>query len=268
MKNKTNETRLINGMFSINRICNCFEFKVITDKNWTHNPPIEEFYDLTLIIDGQATFYIKNKKYNVKRGDIFFKNRNNDFHSKGSIGFHHLSIRFCVGKEDRINFLKKLYHIDNIDYYYNLFSEAIRLYDQKSYMYNIKITSIIYNIVASLITSEVSKENSHNKYRIIKNSVIYMNDNIYNPNLSVEDIAEKSNISVKHFRNIFKEIYEITPVKYITEKRLEKGKELLYYSEYSINEIAEYVGFNSTIYFDRVFKKYYGSSPMNYKNSI
>ena len=90
---------------------------------------------------------------------------------------------------------------------------------------------------------------------------------MYNPDLSIEDIAGKSDLSAKHFRNIFKEIYEITPAKYVIEKRLEKSKELLYYSEYSINEIAEFIGFNSTIYFDRVFKKYYGNSPSNYRKT-
>ena len=266
MNNKTTETKLINEFFSITGILNCYEN--ITFKNWTHNPPTFDFCDLTLVLDGESIFYVRNKKYKIKKGDIFFRKPDEEFHSEGNIGFHFLTLRFYIGKEDKINFLKKHYHPENTSYYINLFFEGIKLYDQKSYMYNIKIAAIIYNIITSLVSSEVSKKSSNIKYKTIEKSVVYLNNNIYNPYLSIEDIAEKSNISVKHFRNIFKEIYQDTPIKYITEKRLEKGKELLYYSEYSINEIAEHVGFNSTIYFDRVFKKNFGMTPNEYRESI
>lgn len=267
MKNKTTETKLVNKMFSITGINNCYE-SGSNLKHWTHHPPVYDFCDLTAVFGGTATFYSNGKKYNVKEGSLFFRNKDTEFHSEGKSGFKTYTIRFFIGKEDKINFLKRLYHPENPDYFYKLFYEAIKIYDQRSYMYNIKIAAIIYNIIASLVTSEISKSKSHFKYKTIEKSIIWLNNNLYNPYLSIEEIAEKSNISVKHFRNIFKEIYEITPIKYITEKRLEKSKELLYYSEYSISEIAEISGFNSTIYFDRVFKKHFGMTPIEYRENF
>lgn len=266
MKNKTTETKLVNKMFSICGILNCYESEPY--KDWSYNPPINDFCDFTFIVEGQATFFCGGKKYDMKKGDLFFWNKNTTFRSKGKSGFRYYTIRFFIGKEDKINFLKRLYHPENPDYFYKLFYEAIKIYDQRSYMYNIKIAAIIYNIIASLVTSEISKSNSQIKYKTVEKSIIWLNNNLYNPYLSIEEIAEKSNISVKHFRNIFKEIYEITPIKYITEKRLEKSKELLYYSEYSISEIAEISGFNSTIYFDRVFKKHFGMTPIEYRENF
>lgn len=267
MKNKTTETKLINKMFSITGINNCYE-SGSNLKHWTHHPPVYDFCDLTAVFGGTATFYSNGKKYNVKEGSLFFRNKDTKFHSEGKSGFKTYTIRFYTGKDDRISFLKKLHHLDNPEYYYKLFREAIKLYDQKSYMYNIKIAAIVYNLIASLVTAGITKDNSNLKYKKIESAVIYLNNNIYNPGLSVENIAQKSDISVKHFRNIFKEIYGLSPVKYITEKRLEKSMELLCYSEYSINEIAEIVGFNSTIYFDRVFKKNFGMTPNEYRESI
>lgn len=263
MKNKTTETKLVNKMFSITGILNCFEDN--THKAWTYNPPLGDFCEVAIVLEGEASYYTKGKKYNVKKGDLFFRNRQTAFSSEGKSGFRYYAIRFLIGKDDKINFLKRLHHPENFEYFQNLFSDAIKLYDQKSYMYNIKIAAIIYNIIATLVTLDVAKDNSNVKHQKIENSVIYLNNNISDPYLSIEEIAEKSNVSVKHFRNIFKEIYEITPIKYITEKRLEKAKELLYYSEYSVNEIAEISGFNSAIYFDRVFKKTFGMTPLEYK---
>ena len=165
MKNKTVETKIINKMFSITNIVNCYEFETI--KKWTHFPPEINFCDFTFILNGEAKFYTKNKKYNVKKGDLFFRNKNTHFHSEGNEGFHFLTLRFYIGKDEKLDFLKRIYHVENFEYYQNMFYEAIKLYDQKSYMYNIKIAAIIYNIVAALVTSDISKDSLHIKYKKI-----------------------------------------------------------------------------------------------------
>lgn len=51
----------------------------------------------------------------------------------------------------------------------------------------------------------------------------------------------------------------------ITQKRLQQAKILLKNSEKAISEIAEAVGFNDYNYFSRIFKKYYGISPRDYR---
>ena len=51
----------------------------------------------------------------------------------------------------------------------------------------------------------------------------------------------------------------------ITQKRLQQAKILLKNSDKSISEIAEAVGFNDYNYFSRIFKKYYGISPRDYR---
>jgi two-component system response regulator YesN len=46
---------------------------------------------------------------------------------------------------------------------------------------------------------------------------------------------------------------------------LQQAKILLKNSEKAISEIAEAVGFNDYNYFSRIFKKYYGISPRDYR---
>jgi AraC-like DNA-binding protein len=53
---------------------------------------------------------------------------------------------------------------------------------------------------------------------------------------------------------------------YIVRVRVEKAENLLRYSDVSIAEIAAYVNFPSQSYFGRVFRKYTGDTPGNYRN--
>ena len=68
-----------------------------------------------------------------------------------------------------------------------------------------------------------------------------------------------------HLRRIFKSAVNTTPVKYINYLRLEKAKNMLINSNYSVNEIAFSVGFEDAYYFSRLFKKEIGISPSEYK---
>jgi AraC family transcriptional regulator len=60
----------------------------------------------------------------------------------------------------------------------------------------------------------------------------------------------------------------VTPLNYINQKRVEKGKYLLEHTQFSVGEISEEVGFKDELYFSRVFKKYVGISPLAYRKQV
>ena len=72
---------------------------------------------------------------------------------------------------------------------------------------------------------------------------------------------------MSYFINVFKNIYKKTPKKYIVEMRMEKAKELLIYSRYSVSEIAEKLGYSDNTYFSNAFKSYMGVSPLNFRKN-
>ncbi len=80
--------------------------------------------------------------------------------------------------------------------------------------------------------------------------------------------ADKCNLSVGYFSHIFKETMGMSPTEYINMIRINKAKEYLENTDYSISQIAEYVGFSSQNYFCRIFKKYVGVSPGKYISEL
>jgi len=86
--------------------------------------------------------------------------------------------------------------------------------------------------------------------------------------LSIDDLASLSNLSVSTFNRTFQTLFNDTPANYIKMKRLEKAKELLAMSSLSVSEIAFQTCFNNLAHFSRSFKAVHHCSPSAYRSSI
>lgn len=72
-------------------------------------------------------------------------------------------------------------------------------------------------------------------------------------------------MSVNWFIHSFKEVMKIPPMQYVVSLRIAAAKGYLENSTKNINEIANIVGYNNALYFSRLFKKYTGMTPTEYK---
>lgn len=109
------------------------------------------------------------------------------------------------------------------------------------------------------------RSNNSMKNEIIEQIMTVVNNNIANPNLSVDIIAEEVHLSNSYLRNIFKEYTGNTLSNYIIEKRLEQICALLRDTDLSIQKIADQLGFSSKNYFFTFFKNYMGMTPKQYR---
>ena len=89
--------------------------------------------------------------------------------------------------------------------------------------------------------------------------------NNYSRDISLDDISRQVNISPYYFSKIFKEETGEGFVEYLTGIRIERAKELLTTTEYSMKEICSMVGYADPNYFSRSFKKKVGVTPTEYK---
>ncbi len=100
----------------------------------------------------------------------------------------------------------------------------------------------------------------------IQKAIQFINQNL-SQNLSVDCIIKHSNISKNTLYRTFKKEYGVTVNQYITMKRIEEAQRLLRYTDMSVEEISERVGFSSSPYFSAVFKKANGISPLTYRKT-
>ncbi|WP_312508579.1 helix-turn-helix domain-containing protein [Chryseobacterium culicis] len=83
--------------------------------------------------------------------------------------------------------------------------------------------------------------------------------------VTIEQLAEQSNLSISSFKREFTKLYNDTPAHYIRNKKLEKAAELLLLSDERVTDIAWECGFNDLATFTKNFSDKYHITPSSYR---
>ena len=102
------------------------------------------------------------------------------------------------------------------------------------------------------------------KLKLFEDVKNFIKENI-KTELELEKVASNFGLSVYYFSRTFKEVTGTNFSDYINKCRINIAKELLSNGEMNVKEVCYKVGYNDPNYFSKVFKKYEGVSPVNYK---
>ena len=101
-------------------------------------------------------------------------------------------------------------------------------------------------------------------YQRIAAAKVYIDKNYHEP-IDLEVISQQAFLSRFHFHRLFRKVYRRTPHQYITQKRLDKAKDLLAENK-PVTDVCNEVGFESIGSFSTLFKKEIGFAPTYYRN--
>ncbi len=94
-----------------------------------------------------------------------------------------------------------------------------------------------------------------------------LEQNMTNPEFSVDDFAQMMNTGRTLFFKKVKYLTGYTPNEFIRVRRMKKAAELLKTYKYNVSEVSYMVGINDPFYFSKCFKAQFGCSPSRYLNS-
>lgn len=120
---------------------------------------------------------------------------------------------------------------------------------------------IMFNKFYNGITPKAKEKTTTLDNEFIKNTLTYINENISEPELSVEVLASKVFLSRSQLYRKIKTLTGISVNEFIRNVRLEKAKELIELGNDNITEISFKVGFSSPSYFTKCYKEKYGYLP-------
>ena len=95
----------------------------------------------------------------------------------------------------------------------------------------------------------------------------YIQKNLHE-NLTIKTLSKLAYMSEPHFFRCFKQEFGVTPVEFILELRIRAARTMLQTTDASIKEISFSSGFNSLNYFLKMFKRYTGLTPAQYRKSV
>ena len=191
----------------------------------------------------------KPENGNWKTAWIVFRG-NNLYENMNSLGFGEYMVKDSVNSKKMIDIFDKIY------------SEANNNYYDKS-----RVSLLLYQLILTaeehLVDGEVSVTSNSD---IVTKAIKYMNK-FYYMDITLEELAENSSVSLQHLCRCFKSAMNMRPIEYLTKKRISEAKSLLMNSSKSVSQIAEEIGYASQTYFGIVFKKYEGITPSDYRKS-
>lgn len=146
------------------------------------------------------------------------------------------------------------------------FSEAYYYFNS-----DVENKELVLTALGSLIVSYfivyVGKTDTSEVVEEIKKSIL---KNFSDPSYTLDNYLKTFPFSYDYLRKLFKKETGVTPHEYLTRMRMNAAQMLLSganRSAHSVNEISEMCGFLNPLYFSRLFKKRFGSSPRHYSKN-
>ena len=131
-------------------------------------------------------------------------------------------------------------------------------YGQQEYL-----SARIWDIVACLYNDTRHRAGKSEEY--VERAKIYIEVN-YMQQISVSDIADMLCLDRSYFSTMFKKSTGVSVQRYLMEYRFNRAAELLRDHNYTVSEAADAVGYADAANFSRMFRKFFGVSPTEYRN--
>lgn len=238
-----------------------------TTPNWTINPSVIDFIDLTYIFDGEATYTVNGVSYKVKKGDLICipKNSSRQAVTNPQNPIQSYACNFFLydlkGGEVSLPFpiLSQIgIRHDLISLYQELNIEWMR----RNPGYPMIVRSVFLKILHRYFSILYYKDPLNNVAPHVKKAIRFICDN-YKTNLEVSDLAKVIGLNPSYFGTLFKTATGFTVKEYLNQVRIDTAENMLSSGEFSVKETACRCGFEDSYYFSKVFKKIKGYPPSN-----
>ncbi|MBD2863127.1 AraC family transcriptional regulator [Paenibacillus oceani] len=253
-----------------------------------------EHLEFIRVSRGSVTVRIDRETFEAQAGDIFFFN-SNQIHSvttevdangngKGEIQgmVFDKSLLLLAADNPAIRQALSLFGGSNVirnhyDTKHPLWAElaeamekAYDEYTKQELAYEYGILSCIYRVMAPLLRLHQHEprngdaEKHAASFRRLQPAIDYM-EHHYAGKVQMERVSQTVNLSPYHFSSLFKKVFGLPPIRYLTRIRIEQAKRMLLDSDIPVTDVAEKSGFCNINYFDKVFKEQTGFTPMEYR---
>lgn len=233
--------------------------------------------NLMLVYEGKAEFTCNNNKFQATRGSlVYYKPGDirkahtfpNNLMKCYAVDFIYTCPVYINNEWTFLNTALPFSFAQKIDDEY-LFLKLLDLFSvlAKSALAakgrsKIKERSLLIEILTLPFHFKNDNKYNYSNMRKVDSVINYMTEN-YRRNITLQELADYSQISSSYLGNIFKKITAKSTIDYLIEIRINKAKSLMR-DGFTVSETSILVGFSDIFYFSRAFKKHEGINPSKY----
>ena len=242
--------------------------------------------ELIRVTRGELCLFLDSKKYIGKEGDVFLLpsgvlHRAEPQSSLYECAVFSPEILFSRKNERVSSYITPFISGESATHYFSAegFPELCRAVDdffrtaekQDSYFELVlcgKLLEIFYLLCNSANTSAESSKNESRRQRANISMLLGWIDKSFAEKMTLSDMARIINVNEQYLCKIFKDFTGSTPIDYLNEVRIEHACFEMTVNRRNATEAAYLTGFNDLSYFSKVFKKYKGMSPTEYRKGL
>lgn len=157
------------------------------------------------------------------------------------------------------------FHTNQLSELTTAIQSVIRFHEEPTDDTDLLTAQQIVNILTLICTEANAGGNTDSALNDKLKNILHYLDEHYTEDISLDMLAEQFYISKYYLSREFKKEYGTTIIQYVLTKKITNAKELLRYSNSSIEEIARLCGIDDASYFNKVFKKMEGCTASEYR---
>lgn len=233
------------------------------------------YNSLHFVLFGHGTLIANGKKISLSKGDVFllFTNEQYEYYPDPADPWLYIWLDFyatdtkAIFDQCGLSVEDPVVHLTDFSKTVDLLNDIYEAYDA-SEMQQLTCSAYFMLLLKRLIKTNTRlnylSESVSIKEKRIREILTYINNN-YRMELSVQKIATENHLSVSRMMVLFSEMVGMSPISYLNRFRVSAACELLHSSNATVAEIANAVGVKDQLYFSRMFKKWKGVSPRDYR---
>ena len=241
---------------------------------WNFENMRSPFSRLYLITEGEAYVNHDGEKYYLKPGTIHLIPCFSLCNYKCYKWFKHYYIHFTgrlSGDLDIFNIGKFSYQLSADKEQYKLFEKLNDLCEKSGNQSEEQASMVlqrdaIMRLIICPFLDTLTDANKLPPENFIK-VLDYIDKNLHKP-LTLTSLAQIAALHPNYFSDQFNNIFAIRPIDYLNRKRIDKAQIMILSNLGTMKEIAYSTGFKDIAYFSRIFSKYSGVAPSQYKDTM
>ena len=243
------------------------------------HPHISQREDLVsflcfIVLSGERTLSYEEQTYQLGQGDcVFIDCRKAYSHSTSdnlwSLQWCHFYAPFlpAVYEKYKERGGHPVFHPDDLIPFTSLLTDLYNLASSSDYIRDMRrINEKLGSLLTLLMEQSWHPESVIvSRKRIELAAVKEYLDEHYTEKIMLEELAEKFFINKFYLSKSLKETYGTTVNNYLISKRITRAKQLLRFTDMTVDEVGVAVGMGDANYFSRMFRKVEGISPREYR---
>lgn len=251
-----------------------------------------DYIELNYVYNGKMKQKIGNQEIELKKGQMLFLNQHIE-HSLEECGEDDIVINFIINppffdyifqeleKETKGELINKFlfqslfdqnragsylyFKVSEVPSIQNLMGQMIKEMMDKDLFTEIKMKFTMGLLFVELMknTHYLESLEANYDYHLTNEIINYVNSSYRNASLS--ELSQQVNLESYNLSKFIKSNLGNTFKELVQEKRMNEAKKLLKYEDYSVESIANQIGYENISYFYRLFKKHHGLTPHQYR---